>query len=455
MAKEVVCSQALDAAPPSQWQAPSLRALFGVFGKIGLMSFGGPAAQIALMHTILVEERGWISERRFLHALNFCMLLPGPEAQQLATYCGFRLRGTQGGLIAGLLFIMPGVGVLLALSLAYVTLGAFAGFGALLLGLKAAVLAILLRAIAALARRTLTTKLSWIVALFAFIALFLFALPFPLIILGAALTGFVLKAAEPVTHTAEDAARYDATMPVGLTKTLARAGLWLAIWLIVPVGLMGLAQAPILSALAWFFSKTALVAFGGAYAVLAYVAAVTVGDFGWLTPGEMLDGLGLAETTPGPLIMVLQFVGFLAAYKHPGTLDPMVCGILGALVTSYVTFAPCFLWIFAGAPFCDALFENRACAGALTLVRAASVGVMANLAVWLGLHVLFSAMHPVALFAGQSLSVPIWATFQPLPLALGVLAFVALTHMRLSVAKSLFLTCLTSLVILFATRGHF
>jgi chromate transporter len=326
--------------------APTFSEALKVWAKIGVISFGGPAGQIALMHRVLVDERRWIDEPRYLNALNFCMLLPGPEAMQLATYVGWRLHGLKGGLAAGLLFVMPGALVVLTLSMLYAAFGALPLAEALFVGIKAAVLAIVVEALLRIARRSLKGNVEWIIAGAAFVAIFLLAVPFPLIVLAAALVGFFRaqdsgSAPRPVQST-QAATRLDAT--------LATIALWLAIW-IVPLAALAaiLGPAHVISQIAWFFSKLAVVTFGGAYAVLAYMAQDVVQSYRWLSAGEMLDGLGLAETTPGPLILVTEFVGFLAAHRHGGG-NPWAMGLLGALVTLWATFAPCFLWIFAGAP---------------------------------------------------------------------------------------------------------
>jgi len=380
-------------APPHRAAAaaPAAPVSFGealkVWLKIGLLGFGGPAGQIALMHRILVDERRWIDERRFLTALNFCMLLPGPEATQLATYVGWRLHRTAGGLAAGILFVLPGALVILALSIVYAAFRHLPAVDALFYGVKPAVAAIVAEALFRIGRRALKSKLHAGLAVAAFLGIFFLDLPFPLIVFAAALVGFCWPQAFAATpeRRGEDG---DAPPPLG--RTFATAALWLALWL-VPIGLLWLMLGAddVFSTIAVFFSQMAVVTFGGAYAVLAYVAQEAVGHFGWLSPGEMVDGLGLAETTPGPLILVLQFVGFMAAYRAPGMLDPILAGSLGAAITLWVTFAPCFLWILVGAPYIEALGRIRALAGALGAITAAVAGVIANLTVWFTLHVLF------------------------------------------------------------------
>lgn len=359
-------------------QTPSISDLFRVFGRIGLLSFGGPAAQIALMQRELVEERGWLDQPSFLRALSFCMLLPGPEAMQLATYAGWRLRGTMGGLIAGLLFVLPGAAVIFVLALTYASYGQLPVVQALFLGIKAAVVVIVLMALKGLSKRALRGRADLVVALLAFVAIFFAQLPFPLIIGAAALWGW--------WHSSPDAIpTATARTPVPLRDTLSTAAVWLALWL-VPLALLMAFEQGLLADLALFFSTLAVVTFGGAYAVLAYMTQAVVTDFGWLTTAQMIDALGLAETTPGPLILVTQFVGILAGIAQGGT----ALGIMGGIVTLWMTFTPCFLWIFTGAPYIDALAHRPRLRGALASVTAAVVGVILNLSIWFALHVLFA-----------------------------------------------------------------
>ena len=350
--------------------------------KIGLLSFGGPAAQIALMHRILVEHKRWMSEKGFLNALSFCMLLPGPEAMQLATYAGWRLHGTLGGLVAGLLFVIPGALVVLGLVIAYVILGDLPVVNALFLGIKATVLVIVIEALLRVARRALHGAIYWLIALSSFIAIFFFSLPFPLIIGIAAIAGFCL-ADRSISRTP------DIHLPANAWPQLfTTVVLWLLIWA-TPLVLIALIwQQQILLDIGLFFSRLAVVTFGGAYAVLAYMAQEVVAGFGWLSAGEMMDGLGLAETTPGPLILVNEFVGFIAAYRHGG----LGLGLVAAVVTLWVTFVPCFLWIFAGAPYIDWIGNQPRLKGALTAISAAVVGVILNLSIWFALHVLFRSV---------------------------------------------------------------
>lgn len=366
------------ASNPAKGDA-GLRATLPDFARIGLLSFGGPAAQIALMHRVLVEERGLLSERQFLNALSFCMLLPGPEAMQLTTYAGWRLHGVRGGLMAGALFVVPGAIVMLALGAAYALFGSVPLVEALFLGIKAAVLVIVIEALLRVAKKALSGTAAWVVAGLAFLSLFALALPYPLIVLAAGLYGFVFAVGE-----VED------TAPVAVSwrRTLLTAFIWLSIWL-VPVALLDVTMGTtILPELAKFFSTLAVVTFGGAYAVLAYMAQDVVALEGWLTAGEMMDGLGLAETTPGPLILVTQFVGFLAAFKEGG----LWFGVLGAAVTLWVTFVPCFAWIFTGAPYIEWISAQPRLAGALKAITAAVVGVILNLSLWFALHVLFATV---------------------------------------------------------------
>ncbi|MBX3534712.1 MAG: chromate efflux transporter [Xanthobacteraceae bacterium] len=407
-----------------------------VWLKIALLSFGGPAAQIALMHRVLVEEKRWISDRRFLHALNYCMLLPGPEATQLAAYIGWLLHKTRGGLVAGVLFILPGIVALMALSWIYVLYGRVEIVAALFFGLKAAILAVVLEAVLRIGRRALKNATLVTLAAFAFAALFFFKVPFPAVVLVAGAIGFLGAKAgwhafdiemmhgpahTSVVDTLLDAQQPEHTRP-SLTRLLRVSALWLFIWLAPLVLLLAfLGDANTFSRIAIYFSKMAMVTFGGAYAVLAYVAQQAVENYGWLSPSEMLDGLGLAETTPGPLIMVLQFVGFLAAFRDPGTLAPLLAASLGGLLATWVTFAPCFLWIFAGAPYVETLRGNKALSGALAAITAAVVGVILNLAVWFAQHVLFREQGTLSAF-GLHIEYPLPSSADPYALTLAVLA---------------------------------
>jgi chromate transporter len=410
---------------------PTFREALPVWAKIGVTSFGGPAGQIALMHRILVEERGWIEPQRFLHALNFCMLLPGPEAMQLATYVGWRLHGTLGGLAAGLLFVLPGALVVLALSIAYALFGQAPLVTAAFVGIKAAVLVIVVEALIKVARRALHRPHDWAIAAAAFFAIFFLAAPFPLIIAAAALIGFLLALVFPQSPPPPLSAP-----PVSLAKTLRTALLWLAIWIVPLVAVAALfGRGHVTADIALFFSKLAVVTFGGAYAVLAYMGQQAVETYGWLSAGEMLDGLGLAETTPGPLILVTEFVGFLAAYRDGGG-PPLAYGLLGAAVTLWGTFAPCFLWIFVGAPYIERLGSNAKLAGALGGVTAAVVGVILNLSVWFALHVIFGRVAAVE-HGPFRLWLPEIASFDIVAALLAVLAAVLLLWLRLGIMTTL------------------
>ena len=352
-----------------------------------MQSFGGPTAQIALMHRILVEEKGWLTEKQFLAALSFCMLLPGPEAMQLATYAGWKQRGTIGGLIAGSLFVLPGAAVILILASLYMIYGEVPGVQAAFLGIKAAVLAIVLEALIKISKRALDGLGHYLLALFAFIALFALQLPFPLVIIIAGFCGFLFLHQPKETETAP-------ALPKGSFKRLIKTvGLWLALWFLPIAGLfMALGDGHIITNLATFFSKLAIVTFGGAYAVLAYMADDVVSSQGWLSAAQMIDGLGLAETTPGPLILVTEFVGFVAAYQWNGGAN-FLMGLAGAIVTLWVTFVPCFLWIMAGAPYIDWISSRPRLKAALAAITAAVVGVIANLSLWFSLHILFEKLE--------------------------------------------------------------
>ena len=418
-----------------------------VWLKISILSFGGPAGQIAVMHRLLVDELKWVSERRFLHALNFCMLLPGPEAQQLTIYLGWLLHRVRGGVVAGVLFVLPGAATVLILSMIYVTYQESMAVEATFFGVKAAVLAIVITALWRLARRVLRRMLLVAITGFSFIASFVFSVPFPLVILGAALVAFLVRLApngaeEPGTET-DDLRAIDRRVAGRGTPSRASAlrvaVICAVLWLAPVFALYGwLGTGHVYTQQGLFFSQVAVVTFGGAYAVLSYMAQQTVGHYGWLSAGEMLDGLGMAETTPGPLIMVTQFVGFIGAYRSPGDLDPMLAGTLGALVTTWVTFAPCFLWIFLGAPFIESLRGNRLLATALTGITAAVVGVVLNLAVWFGLRVMFEDLVEVTMpAAGTTMELPLVTSFDPLASGIAVSAFLAISLFRFGMIKVL------------------
>lgn len=419
---------------------PGLAEAFPVWLRIGLLSFGGPAGQIALMHRLLVEERGWVSESQFLHALNFCMLLPGPEAQQLATYVGWLMHGTRGGLIAGTLFVLPGALVILGLSVLYAFFQGVPLLEAIFLGIKAAVLIIVIEAVIRIGRKVLKNSAMMLIAGAAFVGIFAFALPFPLIVLSAAIIGFVgarvSRERFVVIATADEPSSMLAARP-SLLHSATVLLLGLSLWAL-PIALAALALGPdhVFVSEGLFFSKLATVTFGGAYAVLAYMAQEAVVLHGWLSAGEMIDGLGLAESTPGPLIMVTQFVGFLGALRNPGTLDPLIAAVLGSALTVWVTFVPCFLWIFLGAPYVERLRGNVPLSGALSAITAAVVGVILNLALWFGMHVLFSEVNTID-SAILHVAVPTFSSLVPAAALLAVIAAIALLRYELSVIKTL------------------
>ncbi len=390
---------------------PNFTELVRVSARIGCLSFGGPAGQIALMHRELVEERGWISEDQYLHALNFCHLLPGPEAQQLAIWIGWKLHGIRGGLAAGLLFVIPGALVILALSMLYGFAAHLGWFAALFLGIKSAVLAIVVQAVLRLAGRALGTPFRKGAAVVSFVALFLFNAPFPLVVIGAGGIGWLVARTRPALLGLKADTAATAATPRPWKHSLWSALIGAVAWAAPMVAVLALlGPHHVLWRIGVFFSKLAVVTFGGAYAVLAYMAQQAVSTQHWLSAPEMADGLGLAETTPGPLIMVTQFVGYLAAFRSPAPFTPLGAGLLGALLTTWVTFTPCFLWVFALAPWIDRLENARLLKGALALVTAAIVGVIANLSVWFALHLLFHVTRPVEL-GPISFNLPQWASF--------------------------------------------
>ena len=371
---------------------PTLSDALRVWAQIGLLSFGGPAAQIALMHRVIVDERKWLNEAQYLNALSFCMLLPGPEAMQLATYAGWRLHGVKGGLAAGLLFVLPGAFIVLALGMIYAAFGNVPIVEAVFFGIKSAVLVIVIEALLRIAKRALKLPEHWVIAALSFVAIFFLALPFPLIVLLAALYGF-WRAPEPSPAIPEG----PVPIRTRLSGTLRTIAVWLVIW-IAPLAVLFavLGRGHVLSELGWFFSKLAVVTFGGAYAVLAYMGQDVVVRYGWLDAGQMMDGLGLAETTPGPLILVTEFVGYLAAYQHAGG-PAWLMGLLGAVVALWTTFAPCFLWIFTGAPYIEWINGQPRLKGALSAIIAAVVGVILNLALWFAVHVFFRKVELVGI----------------------------------------------------------
>jgi len=428
----------------------TFREAFWVWVKVALNSFGGPAAQIAVMHRYLVEERRWISEERFLHALNYCMLLPGPEAQQLATYIGWLLHKTKGGIVAGTLFVLPGFLFMLVLSILYAGYQNLSVVQWLFFGLKPAVLAIVLEAVLRIGKRALKNRLMITLAGLAFVAIFFYDVPFPLIVLSAAVFGFLggrfrpdafaVPQADTNGQPSCDGPAVDILLDGGnlehVRPSLVRSTGVLFVWSVLWFGpilliFLYLGSQNVYFQEAIFFSKTAVVTFGGAYAVLAYVAQQAVDFYGWLKPGEMLDGLGLAETTPGPLILVLQFVGFLGAYRNPGGLDPMLAGVLGSALTVWVTFVPCFLFIFLGAPYIEALRGNRSLKTAMSSITAAVVGVVLNLAVWFALNTIFGSLRDVYVL-GAHLQVPVMATANVPSLVIAIVALLALFWFKIA-----------------------
>jgi chromate transporter len=421
-----------------------------VWWLVALNSFGGPAGQIAVMHRFLIEERRWFSEKRFLHALNYCMLLPGPEAQQLATYFGWLLHGLRGGLIAGGLFVLPGFVAIMILSVLYAGFGDVTAVEAIFYGIKPAVMAIVAAAVVRIGSRALKNGTMYGIAVAAFVAIFFLDVPFPLIILGAGSLGFFGGRHWPATfnvvrgHEADAIEDPPARLSDDLQPVKPSTGRSLRV---LAVGLT-LWFAPIAALAVWtgrdsiwveeglFFSTAAVVTFGGAYSVLAYLAQQAVQTYGWLLPGEMLDGLGMAETTPGPLIQVVQFVGFLGAYRAGLGIDPMLAGVLGAILTTWVTFVPCFLWIFLGAPYIEYLRGNHRLTSALSAITAAVVGVVLNLAVWFSLHTLFGEVGEVGVY-GVRLYVPELSTIDPAAAAIAAAAFVAMFRLRWSMLRTL------------------
>lgn len=424
----------------SATQTPEFREAFRVFAKIGLLSFGGPTAQIALMHRILVEENKWLSEQQYLNALSFCMLLPGPEAMQLATYSGWRLNGWRGGLMAGLLFVLPGACVVLALSAIYAAFGNLPFMEALFFGVKAAVLVIVIEALLRIAKRALKGAGYWLIAALSFIGIFFLALPFPVIIIAAALTGFFLL------RDGQQSQRAAAFAAGQFNSTLKTIALWLAIWL-APLAILApfFGASHVLTQLFWFFSKLAVVTFGGAYAVLAYMAQDAVQTHQWLSAGAMLDGLGLAETTPGPLILVTQFVGYLAGWNKGG----WILALSGALIAIWATFAPCFLWIFAGAPYIEWITAQPRLRSALNAISAAVAGVILNLSLWFALHVFFARVT-------QQKSGPFnfWTpditSFDWKPAMIAIVSGVFLLQLHWGIARVLAIAALLGLVLRFA-----
>jgi chromate transporter len=420
------------------------------WARIAMLSFGGPAGQIAVMHRILVEEKRWIGETRFLHALNYCMLLPGPEAHELAIYIGWLLHRVRGGILAGVFFVLPGLVALTALSLIYATLGHVGIVQGLFFGLQAAVLAVVLEAVVRVGKRALKSRGLVAVAALAFVAIFAFAMPFPLIVLGAGAIGYLgnrFGATWFKTGNAHGAAKDDSGplaavdamfargVPEHVRPTFARFAITLIVGAVVwlgPLALLFALRGPddTYTRIAAFNSKMAVVTFGGAYAVLAYMAQQAVQHYGWLKPGEMLVGLGFAETTPGPLICVVQFVGFMAAFRHPGTMDPALAGVLGGFLAMWATFVPPFIWIFLGGPYVESLIGNASLNAALSAITAAVVGIILNLAVWFALHTLFAQtwdFHGL----GLSIAIPQWESVRWPALVLSLAAALAIFRFKI------------------------
>ena len=411
--------------------------------KLGFINFGGPAGQIAIMHEELVDRKRWISNERFLHALNYCMLLPGPEAQQLAIYIGWLLNGTMGGIVAGVMFVLPAFFLILGLSWTYAVHGDIGWVAAVFYGLQAAVIALVAAAVIRVGSKALRHPVLVVLAGAAFVAIFFVKVPFPLIVVGAALIGFVGSRVAPDVFSMDAHGSEGDDTVIGAAadrsaghkpwRSIVVLGVGLLVWwgpLLAVIALRGTDDT--LSKEAVFFSQAAMVTFGGAYAVLAYINQAAVQQFGWLDPGQMVTGLGLAESTPGPLILVTEFVGFLGAYRFPGGLDPVVAGTLGAVVTVWATFAPCFLWIFLGAPYIERLRGNRALNGALSAVTAAVVGVILNLAVTFAIVALFTSVRQ-GLIAGMTFPAPDLASIDVFATLLAAAGFVALWRFKVNV----------------------
>jgi len=449
----------------------SFRDAFWTWARVAALSFGGPAGQIAVMHRILVEEKHWIGETRFLHALNYCMLLPGPEAHQLAVYIGWLLHKTQGGIVAGTLFILPGLIALGILSWVYARFGDVGFVGALFFGLKAAVLALVLEAVVRVGKRALKTRAHYAIAGAAFVAIFFFAAPFPAIIAAAALIGYLGDAAGLTWFRAplHAGGKAGAEQPAIIDEAFARgvpahvrpsfvrfmtvAAVGFALWL-GPLAILFVVLGPenVFTAIAAFNAKMAVVTFGGAYAVLAYMAQQAVEHYHWLKPDEMLVGLGFAETTPGPLICVVQFVGFMAAFRAPGVLDPAFAGTLGGLLAMWATFVPSFLWIFLGGPYVEALIGNKRLNAALSAITAAVVGVILNLSIWFALHVLFAQVNEVQAY-GLTLHVPVLASVNWPAVVLSLVAAVAIFRLKLGMIWTLAICSTLGVLYYIATAG--
>ncbi len=434
---------------------------FGTWCRIAALSFGGPAGQIAVMHRILVDEKKWISEERFLHALNYCMLLPGPEAQQLATYIGWLLHRTLGGLIAGTLFILPGVVSILLLSVLYAEYQDVRIVQAVFSGLKPAVMAIVAHAVLRISTRVLKNRTMMALAVVSFVSIFFFHVPFPVLVIAAGMIGLIggriaperfvvikghQKASISADATLDTDVELNSIRPSWL-RSMRICCVFLPLWFTPLVLLkMTLGTSSVFFQEAVFFSKAAVVTFGGAYSVLVYIGQQAVENYGWLKPGEMMDGLGMAETTPGPLIMVVQFVGFMGAYRNPGPFSPMVAGILGSLVTVWMTFVPCFFWIFLGAPSVERLRGNRLLTSALSAITAAVVGVILNLAIWFSLHTMFRTVTTTH-YAGLHLEVPEWGSVSTSACLVALLAFLLTFRWKHGMATTLAVCCVVGAVL--------
>jgi len=452
-------------SPAVHTHGVSLSEAFRVWLRVAALSFGGPAGQIAVMHRIIVDEKKWVGESRFLHALSYCMLLPGPEAHQLAIYIGWLMHRWPGAIVAGGLFVAPGIISIMALSYIYAAFGSVLAVTAFFFGLKAAVLAIVLQAVHRVGSRALKSRAMLVLAAAAFIGIFFLGVPFPLIVLAAGVIGFLGArsgssafqvggghGAGGRTHITESLLGEE--LPEHARPTVARAlrvsAIWLSLWLVPVIAIIAvLGVDHTFSEIGAFFSKMAVVTFGGAYAVLAYMAQQAVETYGWLRPGEMLDGLGMAETTPGPLIMVVQFVGFLAAFRHPGALLPMLAGTLGGLLATWCTFVPCFLWIGLGAPFIERLRDNKPVNGALAGITAAVVGVILNLAIWFALHTWFQEVRHLRGF-GLSFDVPVLSSVDPWALLLSAAAMVAIFRFKAGMIQTLLACSAAGIVLYFA-----
>ncbi len=454
---------------PKDSHSISFGEAFKVWCKVAMLSFGGPAGQIAVMHRILVEEKRWVSENRFLHALNYCMLLPGPEAQQLATYIGWLLHRTAGGLMAGLLFILPGFVSILALSVLYACYNEMTIVQGIFYGLKPAVVAVVIEAVIRIGKRSLKNRTMVTLAAIAFVAIFFFQVPFPLIVLAAAVIGLiggklrpdtfvVIKGHATTTDEADDRAISDdqaiATRP-SFNRAVRVLAVWLPLWF-APVIALWYFTGPesVYTQESVFFSKTAIVTFGGAYSVLAYIAQEAVSTHHWLAPGEMLDGLGMAETTPGPLIQVVQFVGFMGAFRNPGSLDPLTAGIIGSVITTWVTFVPCFLWIFLGAPYIEYLRGQKSLNAALSTITAAVVGVVLNLSIWFALHTLFGTVNEIH-WLGARWFVPDLFTLDIAALVIAIGAFIAMLKFKRGMIVTLAISAISGMAyfLLFGGKG--